>query len=568
MVGTYVEQGSQGSDRAGALSASSSETPTAAVVELLSRAATHGEPAGSVERIETHISWIFLTSRYAYKLKKPVCFDFLDFRTVEQRHRACLDEVRLNRRLAPRVYLGVEPIVVNEHQKLRLGGSGRVVDWVVKMRRLPQKQSLDRLIDDNRVSAFAVRQLATRLTEFYLGLPPVTIKTEIYRERLRHHVEDNDRELSDPRHGLSAAQVKRIHAAQRTFLLLFARQFDERVCDGRIVEGHGDLRPEHIYLNGGATVIDGVEFNLEYRQLDVVDELCFLTMECAMLGHESLGQGILRQYCQASRDNPTAALCGFYSSYRACVRAKVSALRAEQLPQDARREMLATAGRYMQLAEDHARLMGHPLLLVVRGLSGSGKSTLAHAVADLFRLDLLQTDAIRRHLFPVAVPNPANTNPANTNPANTNPADNNSADNNSANRGTDRYGIDNRQRVYDEMLRRTDALLTSGCGVVLDGTFLRARDRQRALELACRCSATPLIVNCLCPRAVARQRIAARRDQGNSLSEAFPELVGQQQDEEESSLPNEPVCRVDSTSSVPEMLRQVTQRLRQEVGAP
>lgn len=543
MVGTYVEQGSQESDRTGALSPSSSDTSTAAVVELLSQAATYGEPVGSVERIETHISWVFLTSRYAYKLKKPVCFDFLDFRTGEQRRRACLDEVRLNRRLAPRVYLGVEPIVANEHQKLRLGGSGRAVDWVVKMRRLPQKQSLDRLIADDRVPAFAVRQLATRLTDFYLGLPPVTIKTEIYRERLRHHVQSNDCELSDPRHGLSAAQVKRIHAAQRTFLLLFARQFDERVCDGRIVEGHGDLRPEHIYLNGGATVIDGVEFNLEYRQLDVVDELCFLTMECALLGREALGQSILRQYCQASRDNPTAALCGFYSSYRACVRAKVSVLRAEQLPPDARREMLATAGRYMQLAEDQARLMGRPLLLVVRGLSGSGKSTLAHAVAELFRLDLLQTDAIRRQLFPAAVPGSANT-------------------------GSDRYGIDNRQRVYDEMLRRTDALLTSGCGVVLDGTFLKAGDRQRALELAGRCRATPLIVNCRCPAAVARQRIAARRDQGNSLSEAFPELLGQQQDEEEPSTPDEPVCRVDSTGSVPEMLRQVTQRLRQEVGAP
>jgi predicted kinase len=408
------------------------------------------------------------------------------------------------------------------------------------------------------------------LTDFYLGLPPVTIKTDLYRDRLRRHVEDNDRELSDPRHGLSAAQVKRIHAAQRTFLLLFARQFDERVCDGRIVEGHGDLRPEHIYLNGGATVIDCVEFNLEYRQLDVVDELSFLTMECAMLGRESLGQDLLQQYCQASGDKPVAALCDFYYTYRACVRAKVSVLRAAQMPEEPRREMLATARRYLQLADDHARLPGQPLLLVVRGLSGSGKSTLARALADLFRLELLQTDAIRRQLLPDMVPRRAEIatdgavadGPVADGPV----ADGPVADWAAA--GTDRYGIDNRQRVYDEMLRRTDALLASGRGVILDGTFLKARDRRRALDLADRCSATPLVVNCHCPRDVARQRIVTRQHEGNSLSEAFPELFDQQQGEDEPFPPDDPVCDVDSTRSVPEMLRLVTQRLRQEVGAP
>ncbi|MCO6456146.1 MAG: AAA family ATPase [Pirellulaceae bacterium] len=510
------------------------------IVEFLADPATHGADCGEVERLETHISWLFLTPRHVYKLKKPVRFDFLDFSTCELRRHACQEEVRLNQRLAPRVYLAAEPVARDAQGQLRLGGRGSPVDWVVKMRRLPADRALDRLLREQRLASYELQQLAACLTDFYLGLPPVTVKTDLYRARLQHHVEDNDRELSDPRHGLPAARVQRVHAAQRAFLWLFTQQFDDRVCDGRIVEGHGDLRPEHIYLHGGPTVIDCIEFNLEYRQLDVVDELSFLAMECELLGAENLGRSILEHYCRASGDSPSPALVNFYAGYRACVRAKVAAIRSDQLPPAARAEALERAEQYLRLAERHSRLPGQPLLLVVHGLSGSGKSTLAAALADRFRLHHLQTDAIRRELFATPDRSP----PAQSDP---------------------RYRPENRQRVYDEMFTRAERLLAQGCGAVLDGTFLTTASRQQALELALRHAATVLLVHCTCPLEVAQQRIAARRQTGAALSDAFPALAARQLAAQQPAPPAAPLCQVNTADSLAELLDNVTSRMRELV---
>lgn len=510
------------------------------LVQFLSDPASHGLASGTVERVETHISWVFLTPHHAYKLKKPVRFDFLDFSTAALRRQACEDEVRLNLRLAPQVYLGVEPLVHDRRGRLRIGGPGEPLDWLVKMRRLPADRSLDHLIRTEQLTPFEIQKLGKLLTDFYLGLPPVTVKTDEYRARLQHHVDDNYRELSDPRHGLSARIVKRIHAAQQAYLLLFPRCFDDRVCDGRLVEGHGDLRPEHIYLHGGPKVIDCVEFNLEYRQLDVADELSFLTMECAMLGREALGEALLRQYCDASGDRPSQALRGFYAGYRAMVRAKVAAIRAEQLEGPPRDRQVALARRYLELADRYGQLLGPPLLLIVRGLSGTGKTTLAEALAERFRLQCLQTDLVRRQLF--------------------------SGDGGVTAAADSRYSAENRRKVYEQMLHLAEEELQDRCGVVLDGTFLTNETRSEALELAARYGAVPLIVECRCPEDVARQRIASRQESGRSASDAFPELVARQRAEEDPMPPGAPLCRVDTRSSLPEMLRHVIEQLQQQAG--
>ncbi|MBI2478750.1 MAG: phosphotransferase, partial [Planctomycetia bacterium] len=293
------------------------------IAELLQREAGYAAEPGAAQQIETHISWVFLTERFAYKLKKPVRFDFLDFSTAELRRQACENEVRLNRRLAPRVYLGVVPVVLTAAGHLALDGSGVPVDWVVKMRRLPAENALDVLIRDGSVSPIAIEQLATTLTTFYEKAPPVTMTIDNYRRNIERHAianRENRDELAAEMHCLDQRQIRRTHSALLRVLKLAPDLLDERVRNGRIVEGHGDLRPEHIYFNPSPVVIDCIEFNQEFRTLDVIDELAFLAMECDLLADEQIAKSIFERYFERSEDAPPRQLIDFYRLYRACVR--------------------------------------------------------------------------------------------------------------------------------------------------------------------------------------------------------------------------------------------------------
>jgi hypothetical protein len=343
-------------------------------------------------------------------------------------------------------------------------------------------------------------------------------------------------ELLDSRHGLDATVVRRVHEAQWRVLRLAPELLDNRVLDGRIVEGHGDLRPEHIYLVPYPTIIDCVEFNAEFRQIDVLDELSFLAMECAALDAAWVGDDVISQYCQWNADHPPAALLPFYKTYRACVRAKVSALRAEQLSSQARLLSLESAKRYLAVADLYARQLGPAFLLIVRGLTGTGKSTLASGLADLLGVERLQTDALRQEMFG-ASPQPAAY-------------------------GQGIYRPSHRARVYEEMLRRSRALLAAGRSVILDGTFLAATFRREAVASAESQGVVPLIVHCRCADRLATQRIRARARAGVSASESRPDIYFQQQRDDESDPPGYPVCQVDTENSPQAAIDIVLTRLK------
>ena len=521
----------------------SPESPTQVnpVVTFLLDPRTYAERPAAVELIETHISWVFLTSRYAYKLKKPVQFDFLDFSTPALRQRACLDELQLNRRLSPETYLEVFPITLSKRGRLQLNGDGQPIDWVLKMRRLPAERTLEKKILDSSLTMVEVDQIAGKLAEFYRRLPPLSLRTEDYRQHLLQHVQANLHQLSQASTQLDSLQVRRVHAAQLQLLRLWPEWFDNRVCDGRIVEGHGDLRPEHIYLTPppGPTIIDCVEFNAEYRQLDVLDELSFLAMECDYLGAMRVSERLLEQYFRTSGDNPPWRLGPFYRCYRACVRAKVHALRAAQLAAEKAQASWETVTAYLHLADRYAATLGRPLLILVRGLTGVGKSTLAMALADTLGSDLLQTDAIRRELFPAGDPH--------------------------ASFGQGIYQPEHRQQVYDELLVRAEQLLRQRQSVILDGTFLTTELRERVLTLGERQRAAALIVTCYCPPEVAAERIAARRSAGSSLSESRPEYVRLQGESDQPDLPHFPTARIDTSLSVPAMLSEVLPQIRRSL---
>lgn len=499
-----------------------------ALVQWLRRPETYPEPTATVTLVETHISWVFLTDSFAYKLKKPVTFDFLDFSTAELRRAACEDEVRLNRRLAAHVYRGVVAVRRNERHDLFLDessvgecGSSRdaapVVDWLVKMRRLPADRALDALHRAGQLSDHDLSRLAERFVKFYCDAERPIVLPEEYRGTIARHVRANRSSLlaaaADDEHPLavSATAIKRIHASQLQFLLLAPGLFDSRIAARRIVDGHGDLRPEHIYLLPAPVAIDCLEFSAEFRRLDIADELSFLATECDFIGAQAVGQQIANRCLQLLGDVPPPELLDFYKAYRACVRAKVAVLRARQADCRDRQAALAQAAEHLTLAQHYADEFSYGLplfrLIVVHGLTGSGKSTLAAALADELGAEWLSTDAIRQQMFG------ASTEPAVYGEGHYRPAD--------------------RMAVYEALFAATEQHLTDGVSVVLDGTFLTADLRRQPVDLAGRHGARPLFVHCTCPDDVARQRIAQRNSAGRGASESRPDILDRQKADEQ-----------------------------------
>ena len=366
---------------------------------LMRDRAAYAESPRSVQLLETHISWLFVTDHFVYKLKKPVRFDFVDFSTPQLRRRACLDEVRLNRRLAPDVYLGMLPITRTEGAGLELDGCGEPVDWVVQMRRLPAADALDRRLSDGRVSAEDEGAISERLADFYTRLPAVPITGQQYRRDLERHLRANAAECMRCVSRFDRERVRQIAGQQLRFLAVAGPLFDERAASGQIVDGHGDLRPEHIYLVSPPAVIDCLEFSAELRRVDVLDDLSFLAMECDRLGHGQVGARIVAACEQARGNSISTSMLDFYKSHRALVRAKVLLLRAAQAREGERRTCTRLAHRYLEWAECYAGRLGRPVLIVVGGLMGSGKSTLADKIAQTIGAELVSTDRIRRSLY-------------------------------------------------------------------------------------------------------------------------------------------------------------------------
>jgi aminoglycoside phosphotransferase family enzyme/predicted kinase len=324
----------------------------AARIAFLSRPENYPESTTRVERIETHQSWVFLTERHAYKLKKPVQTEYVDLRDVSSRRRNCNDEVRLNRRLSEDVYLAAVPLAKDAAGDLTFGQDDAVVEWLVKMRRLPADRMLDWLILKGATRRADVAALVRRLCAFYGQCPPTRIAPAAYRQHFTDGIAAYRRELCRAAYGLSVERVDRISALQLAYLS-HAETFDARVSEGRIVEGHGDLRPEHICLEAEPQIIDCLEFSRSLRTLDTIDELGFLALECERLGAPSIGAQILDAYRAQTGDAAPAALVDFYQSYRACVRAVLAILHLRGPTPHVPDKWRGRANEYLELARAH-----------------------------------------------------------------------------------------------------------------------------------------------------------------------------------------------------------------------
>jgi aminoglycoside phosphotransferase family enzyme len=320
-------------------------------VAHLRRPDSYPELPARIEAIETHMSWVFLSDRFAYKLKKPIRYDRLDFTTLGLRRFYCEEEVRLNRRLAATIYEGTLALTQQDSGELSLEGAGRPVEWLVQMRRLPEARRLDHILSRRVVEREEVTPVAHRLADFYARAPQVAVTADDLRARLAEGVREDRRELLRPEFGLPTGQVRATAASLLDFLEDHGACFEARVREERIVEGHGDLRPEHIYLTAEPAVVDCLEFCRELRELDPLDDLAFLALECEFLGQPAVGRWFLEIYEGLTDDRLCWPLVRFYRGYRILRRAKIAAWHLEDPATPDHARFAAKATRYLELAE-------------------------------------------------------------------------------------------------------------------------------------------------------------------------------------------------------------------------
>lgn len=278
------------------------------------------------EAIETHFAWVVLVGDRAYKLRKPVRRDPMNYATLAARRAGAEAEVRLNRRLAPHVYLGIQALMMDAAGRLSLGGNGTVVDWLVEMRRLDRASLLDAVLARGGVEDRSLRGIVELLAAFYADAAPAITDPRTYRERLRVRAQANQVVLETLDRGRAAL----VYARQCAFLDSNQAILETRIGNGCVVEAHGDLRPEHVLLADPPAVIDCLEFDRDLRILDRAEELSFLELECGRVGAASSGRWLREQCLARLNDAAPVSLLAFYRSLRASNRAKLYALRADE----------------------------------------------------------------------------------------------------------------------------------------------------------------------------------------------------------------------------------------------
>ncbi len=298
------------------------------------------------EAIETHFAWVFLVGHRALKLRKPVRRDTMDYGTLAARRTDSEAEVRLNRRLAPDIYLRTVALVVDAAGQLSIGGPGETVDWLVEMRRLDRRWMLDAALERGDADAPALARVADLLAAFYAAAEPAITQPGLLGQRMHAQVDANHlvlRTLDDDR----AAQLAR---RQHAILSGLEAELDLRVARGCVVEAHGDLRPEHILLSDPPAVIDCLEFDRNLRILDRAEELCFLELECARLGHAPVGRWLLEECLRRLSDDASCALLDYYRGHRSATRAKLYTWRAGEPDGGTPEQWRAQAAQYLAIA--------------------------------------------------------------------------------------------------------------------------------------------------------------------------------------------------------------------------
>ena len=326
------------------------------VVQALLEVKAYPETPQGVEMVQTQMSFVFLTDDYVYKVKKPVNLGYLDYTTLDKRHFYCQREVELNQRLCPEVYLGVVPITQDKGNIL-IEGQGKIIEYAVKMRRLPQEAMMDVLLASNRVSPEMVISVAQKLAEFHQKAETnATISAFGDLDTITKNTEENFSQ-TEKYIGNTISREKYQHVKDYTdsFIEHNAPLFHKRIADGRIRDCHGDLHAAHICFHNGIYIYDCIEFNDRFRYCDVASEVAFLAMDLDHYRRADLSHSFVNAYISQSRDKELSQLLNFYKCYRAYVRGKVESFKLDDphISAEEKIRILAIARSYFELAESY-----------------------------------------------------------------------------------------------------------------------------------------------------------------------------------------------------------------------
>ena len=514
-----------------------------ALITALQNPALFPHPVKDFRVIETHISWVLLTGDYAYKIKKPMNFGFLDFTELSSRAHFCAEELRLNQRLTEGLYLDVLPIT-GSAEAPQLGGEGVAIEYALKMRQFPQDQMLSTLQANGELTAAHIDQMARQIAEFHLQAPRVSAEHPLGTpESVMMPVEQNFEQI---RPFLSEkADLQQLDALQAWARSSFDRLHTllaSRKANGFIRECHGDI---HL---GNATIIDGkvvifdcIEFNEPFRLTDVYADTAFLAMDLEDRGLKSLSRRFISQYLELTGDYEGLELLNFYKAYRALVRAKVALF---SMPADADGVQRATTLRqyrnYANLAESYSSIPSR-LLAVTHGVSAVGKSHVAMRLVEALGAIRLRSDVERKRLF---------------------------GEQNSDVAGELKAGIysaDASEATYERLHQLAAVILRAGFPVVIDATYLKQAQRQAAAEVASETGVPFLILDCNAPDAVLASWLAQRQADQNDPSDATLEVVAAQQANREALSAEELLqskrVETNESESLDKLVEQIRQRL-------
>jgi hypothetical protein len=459
--------------------------------ESLKNPLLYGPDVESVDVLQTHISFIALTGKYAYKIKKPVNFGFLDFSTLDKRKFYCEEEIRLNRRLCPDIYLNVVSLT-KKNDNIELDGSGQVVDYAVKMKEFPQEHIMTKLLKQGKINEKIIDNICDILVDFYnSGEQSKEIEQYGSIESVKKNTDEN---FEQTKTVVNVTIPKDTYDYIKNVADVFFHHkkdvLEKRVEEGKIHDCHGDLHSGNIVISdGNIYIFDCIEFNKRFRYCDVASDMGFLAMDLDFLNHPFLSSYLIEQYVEKSGDKSIFDVLNFYKCYRAYVRGKVIGFKLDDLNIDEKekQEIVETAKKYFDLSHYYASLfsldlqINKPLLFIVSGLTGTGKSTIALKLAidyhahristDIFRKELAGIDKFERHHDAI---------------------------------DTGLYSPEKIDYTYEKVMKKAASLLKKGENVVLDGTFQKEKYRDMARKIAKENNALFIPIQCTCPDDVAK----------------------------------------------------------------
>jgi aminoglycoside phosphotransferase family enzyme/predicted kinase len=470
------------------------------LVDALLRPDAFDHPAEDIELIETHISWVILAGDFAYKIKKPLRLDFLDFSSLDKRRACCEEEIRLNRPWAPDIYLDVVPIT-QQHGRPHLGGGGEPLEYAVRMRRFDQALRLDAQLAAGLLLVGDMKELGRNIAERHAAAASADPGD---RERLVGKARQFARENFDHLEGVISDDDFRFlwnwtELELENLDSALWRRFDE----GFVRDCHGDLHLGNLVrLPDGITTFDCIEFNPDLRYTDVFADVGFLAMDLVEKGHHDLSAHFLNRYLECSGDYDGVELLDFYFVYRCLVRAKVAAIRSRERESESERDAdIEEAQKYVDFARRQAT-KGPRALIIMCGLSGSGKSWVSERLMAELPAIRLRSDIERKRLFSFA-----------------------ESESSGSGIGTGIYSADANVTTYEHIFGLASKLLAADYHVILDAAFLEAGQREAARRVAARSGRTSVLLNIHASTDVMRERLRRRAATKSDVSEANLEVL-------------------------------------------